>query len=98
MNMIASFYFALQVCPNLTLMHLQRWHDTVIHQPRFAAVYHPEAFKEALISHKDQSTKKKQQPNAAKEPFMNNVACSIYYFWIFSLFSSTLIHSTLELK
>ena len=82
MNMIASFYFALQVCPNLTLMHLQRWHDTVIHQPRFAAVYQPEAFKEALISHKDQSTKKKQQPNAAKEPFMNNVACIVsnYYF------------------
>ena len=58
MNMIASFYFALQVCPNLTLMHLQRWHDTVIHQPRFEAVYHPEAFKEDLISHKDQSSKK----------------------------------------
>merc|ERR550539_1265838 len=40
------------------LVHLQRWHNTVIHQPRFEAVYHPEAFKEDLISHKDQSSKK----------------------------------------
>ena len=47
----------LQVSPS-PLVHLQRWHNTVIHQPRFEAVYHPEAFKEDLISHKDQSSKK----------------------------------------
>ena len=47
----------MQVSPS-PLVHLQRWHNTVIHQPRFEAVYHPEAFKEDLISHKDQSSKK----------------------------------------
>ena len=39
-------------------MHLQRWHNTVVQQPLFSTVYNSEAFKETLISHKDQSTKK----------------------------------------
>ena len=40
------------------MVHLQRWHNTVIHQPQFSSVYKAEAFKQSLISHKEQSSSK----------------------------------------
>ena len=34
-----------KVCPSAKLVHLRRWHETIIHQPPFEAVYNPNLYK-----------------------------------------------------
>ena len=61
------FFFFLQVLSGSSMVHLQRWHNTVIHQPQFSSVYKAEAFKQSLISHKEQSSSKNTVASQKKQ-------------------------------
>ena len=64
-----------EICPSQNLTHLKRWHQTIVNQKKFLAVYQPSKFMVKLETKETKKTPKAQSSNIDAKKEVPKILC-----------------------